>query len=135
MSSLRVSLRAWPAKWMSVEGSDGYPSLQSMTEELGKRVDLAVTYKPSEIRFAASDHLYFGRKGVPIISYFDGGHDDYHQPTDTVDKINFPKIEKVAKLCYLTMWQIANTSARPVRVEPKKEEPKKAEPAKTGAAR
>lgn len=112
-----------PANWMSVEGSEDYPSLQPLTESLSKRVDLVVTYKPSEIRFAASDHLYFARKGVPIISYFDGGHDDYHQPTDTWEKINYAKMEKVSRLCYLTMWDLATAAARPAKVEQKKEMP------------
>ncbi len=106
-----------PANWMSVEGSDVYPSLQPLTESLAKRVDLVVTYEPSEVRFAASDHLYFARRGVPIISYFDGGHDDYHQPTDTWDKLNYPKMEKVARLCYLTMWDLAAAADRPAKVQ------------------
>lgn len=109
-----------PKNWMSVEGSIGYPSLKALTESMSTHVDFVVTYKETDIRFAASDHLYFARKGVPVISYFDGGHDDYHQPTDTADKINYPKMEKVARLCFLTMWNLANAGSRPEKVEQKK---------------
>ena len=55
-----------------------------------------------------SDHYNFAKHGVPVIFYFAGMHEDWHQPTDTIDKINFDKIERVAKLVYLTGWGMAN---------------------------
>ena len=55
-----------------------------------------------------SDHYNFAKKGVPIIFYFNGTHADYHRPTDTVDKINFPLMEKRTKLVFYTAWEIAN---------------------------
>ena len=58
--------------------------------------------------FYRSDHYNFARKGVPIIFFFDGIHHDYHQPTDTVDKINFGLMEKRARLIFLTAWAVAN---------------------------
>jgi Zn-dependent M28 family amino/carboxypeptidase len=107
-----------PANWMSVEGSQSYPTLKTTTDAQNAIVGLSLTYRASDMRFGASDHLYFARRGVPVISYFNGGHDDYHQPTDTIDKLNFAKIEKVARLCYLSMWDIANAQGRPARQEP-----------------
>jgi Zn-dependent M28 family amino/carboxypeptidase len=55
-----------------------------------------------------SDHYNFAEKGVPIIFYFNGVHPDYHQPTDTPDKINYPLMAKRAQLVYYTAWEIAN---------------------------
>ena len=55
-----------------------------------------------------SDHYNFARKGVPIIFYFDGIHHDYHQPTDTPDKINYDLLVKRAKLVFYTAWEMAN---------------------------
>ena len=55
-----------------------------------------------------SDHYNFASKGVPIIFYFNGTHADYHQPTDTVDKINFDLMSKRAKLIFYTAWEVAN---------------------------
>ncbi len=55
-----------------------------------------------------SDHYNFARKGVPVIFYFNGTHADYHQPTDTPDKINYPLLEKRAKFIFYTAWEIAN---------------------------
>lgn len=55
-----------------------------------------------------SDHFNFAKHGVPVIFYFNGTHDDYHQPTDTVDKINFDQMERRTKLVFYTAWAIAN---------------------------
>jgi Peptidase family M28/PA domain len=55
-----------------------------------------------------SDHFNFAKKGVPVIFYFDGIHHDYHQPTDTPDKINYDLLEKRAKLVFYTAWEMAN---------------------------
>jgi Zn-dependent M28 family amino/carboxypeptidase len=63
--------------------------------------------------FFRSDHFNYARKGVPIIFYFDGVHEDYHRPSDTPDKIDYQKMEKVARTVYATMWELAN---RPTRV-------------------
>ena len=67
-----------------------------------------------------SDHYNFAKHGVPIIFYFNGVHKDYHQPTDTVDKINFPLMEKRVKLVFYTAWEIANRDNMLVRDIPLK---------------
>ncbi len=55
-----------------------------------------------------SDHYNFAEKGVPIIFYFNGVHADYHKPTDTPDKINYPMMAKRAQLVFYTAWEMAN---------------------------
>ncbi|MBM3415987.1 MAG: M28 family peptidase [Bacteroidetes bacterium] len=55
-----------------------------------------------------SDHYHFAEKGVPIIFYFNGTHADYHRPTDTPDKINYPTMAKRAQLVFYTAWEMAN---------------------------
>lgn len=56
-----------------------------------------------------SDHYNFARKGVPIIFYYDGMLGaDYHKPTDTPDKINYPLMVKRAQLVFYTAWEMAN---------------------------
>jgi hypothetical protein len=68
--------------------------------------------------FFRSDHYNYAQKGVPIIFYFDGVHEDYHRPSDTVDKIDFQKMEKVARTVFATAAELANAPARP-RVDKK----------------
>ena len=59
-----------------------------------------------------SDHYNFAKHNIPVIFFFNGVHDDYHQPTDTVDKIEFPLMTKRAKLIFHTSWDLANRAER-----------------------
>lgn len=59
-----------------------------------------------------SDHYNFAVKGIPSIFYFNGTHADYHQATDTIEKINFGKMEKIARLVFHTAWQLSNQDRR-----------------------
>jgi len=59
-----------------------------------------------------SDHWNFAKNGVPIIFYFNGTHPDYHQHTDTVEKIQFDLLKKRTDLVYYTAWEIANRENR-----------------------
>ena len=62
--------------------------------------------------FYRSDHYNYARKGIPIIFFFDGEHEDYHGVGDTADKIDYDKMEKIARTVYMTAWEIANRPAR-----------------------
>tara|TARA_B100001109_G_scaffold255434_1_gene258421 strand:- start:12812 stop:14314 length:1503 start_codon:yes stop_codon:yes gene_type:complete len=59
-----------------------------------------------------SDHYNFAKNNVPVIFYFSGVHEDYHKETDTVDKIDFDKTARIARLVFLTAWQLANSEER-----------------------
>ncbi|HEY6333144.1 MAG TPA: M28 family peptidase [Blastocatellia bacterium] len=59
-----------------------------------------------------SDHYNYAKHGIPIIFYFTGVHRDYHQPTDTVDKIDFDKMERIDRMIFATAWRIANLDHR-----------------------
>tara|TARA_A100001011_G_scaffold172668_1_gene181485 strand:+ start:1203 stop:2183 length:981 start_codon:yes stop_codon:yes gene_type:complete len=59
-----------------------------------------------------SDHYNFAKNNIPIIFYFNGTHADYHKPSDTVDKIIFPLLEKRTKLIFYTLWELANRKER-----------------------
>ena len=63
--------------------------------------------------FFRSDHFNYARKGIPIVFFFDGVHEDYHRPGDEPQKIDYQKMEKVARTIYLTLWEIANRATRP----------------------
>lgn len=59
-----------------------------------------------------SDHYNFAKNGIPAIFYFNGTHDDYHQPTDTVDKIQFDKMSVIGRLAFHVALEIANRDER-----------------------
>ena len=59
-----------------------------------------------------SDHYNFAKNNIPVIFYFNGLHEDYHKTTDTIEKINFKKLETIARLVFLTAWELANRDER-----------------------
>ena len=59
--------------------------------------------------YTRSDHYSYAVKGIPIAFFFTGLHVDYHRPSDQVEKIDFPKLTRVAQLVYETGFAIANT--------------------------
>jgi Zn-dependent M28 family amino/carboxypeptidase len=59
--------------------------------------------------YTRSDHYSYALKGIPIAFFTTGLHPDYHRVTDTVDKIVFPKMARIAQLVYQSGFSIANT--------------------------
>ena len=59
-----------------------------------------------------SDHYNFAKNDIPVIFYFNGVHEDYHKPSDTIEKIDFDKINTITRLIFLTAWEIANRDER-----------------------
>lgn len=67
----------------------------------------------SEGLFTRSDHANFAYQGVPIAFVFTGIHKDYHKRTDTPDKIEYPKLLRIAQYIYDVGFEVANRSDRP----------------------
>ena len=54
----------------------------------------------SKSGFAPSDNASFYAENIPVLFFSTGVHDDYHKPSDDIDKINFEGLEKVTSLVY-----------------------------------
>jgi Zn-dependent M28 family amino/carboxypeptidase len=76
-----------------------------------RHVNFTFEYDEESV-YTRSDHYSFARKGIPIAFFFSGFHPDYHQATDTVEKINFEKLANTAKLVYLTAFAVADREQR-----------------------
>jgi hypothetical protein len=63
--------------------------------------------------FFRSDHYNYAVNGIPIVFWFDGVHEDYHQPGDEPQKIDYNKMQNVARTIFLTMWELADLPTRP----------------------
>jgi len=95
-------------------------TLQNISETVNKKfmnLSLDYTYDsptdPNQFYYR-SDHYNFARLGIPIIFYFNGVHEDYHQPTDVIEKINFGIYSKRTQLVFYTAWDLANRTDRPI---------------------
>lgn len=63
--------------------------------------------------YRRSDHWNFARLGIPFIFFFTGVHEDYHRPSDEIEKIRFEKMAKVVKTMYATAVMVANAEKAP----------------------
>ncbi len=83
-------------------------------QEQNRYVGFRFKYDAEDV-YTRSDHWNFAEKGIPIAFLFDGFHPDYHQPTDTLDKIDWLKLTNAARLYYLTLMKLASDPAAPVK--------------------
>lgn len=107
--------------YVYVIGSDKLSStLHQISEEANQKhtnLTLDYTYNdpddPNRFYYR-SDHYNFAKHNIPVVFYFNGVHEDYHRPTDTVDKILFEKMETITRLVFYTAWELANREERVV---------------------
>jgi hypothetical protein len=62
-----------------------------------------------------SDHYNYAVKGIPVIFFTTNLHPDYHRVTDSVEKINFEKMARIAQFVYETGRRVANLDHPPAR--------------------
>ncbi|MAZ00618.1 MAG: peptidase M28 [Flavobacteriales bacterium] len=91
--------------------------LHEINEKNNKKVGLELDYRYNNIRdpnrfYFRSDHYNFAKNDIPCIFYFSGVHEDYHQPTDTFEKIDCKKVQKISQLVFLNIITIANKERR-----------------------
>ena len=103
-------------------GTDYSPAYRETVERQNKTVGLDITYKWDLDAYNGvlfrSDQYPFLLHDVPAIWWFTGFHPDYHQITDTVEKINFEKMAKIVKLSYLSGFEFAD-EPNPPGLEPR----------------
>jgi len=68
---------------------------------------------PDQRFYSRSDHYNFARKGVPILFFFNGTHEDYHRASDEVEKIDADKAARIVKLMFYLGIEVANAPERP----------------------
>ena len=105
------------SKYIYLVGADFIsPALQQICEtQNNKYTNLTLDYTyntknhPDRFYFR-SDHYPFAKRGVPSVFYFSGVHKDYHQSSDTAEKIDYQKVQLVTQFIFHTAWGLLNTS-------------------------
>ncbi len=100
-------------------GSDKLSTdLHELSEKVNsKYTNITLDYKYNDENdpnryYYRSDHYNFIKNNIPAIFYFNGTHDDYHRPTDTVEKIEYDLLENRTRLIFYTAWELANRTDR-----------------------
>lgn len=88
--------------------SPGFPALvEGLTEQLGLKPEIAAGGK------APTDSMSFYQKDKPILFFFTNLHNDYHMPTDDIEKLDFDALTRITRLIYLASAELANADDAP----------------------
>jgi len=98
-------------KALTVNGTGTSPAWGEILDRESADSAFAIARVPDG--YGPSDHAQFYGKDIPVLFFFTGSHADYHRPSDTWDKINYPGEEKVVRLVYRVVGDIDRASARP----------------------
>lgn len=88
-----------------------YSSLGRDAAFLGQAFDL--TMANGDRFYSRSDHYNFAKKGIPVVFFCDDEHPDYHLPSDDPEKIEYDKVERVARLAFLLGYRTATATGLP----------------------
>ncbi len=80
----------------------------------GMELELLMRYDNNESNLLRrSDQWPFLQKGVPSLFFHTGLHPDYHTEFDRPEKIEYEKLERIARLVHQTSWDLASGDGRP----------------------
>lgn len=73
--------------------------------------------------YQPTDVTAFYPRGVPVLGFFTGSHEDYNRPTDDTETLNYPDMERIGKFAYHLILDLAKQAERPdyVKVERKQQ--------------
>lgn len=98
-------------KRLNVQGVGTSPLWKPLIDSLATAAGFEPSY--TEDGIGPSDHTSFYLRGVPVIFFFTGLHNDYHRPTDTWDKLNYVGQARVVELVQQVVASIAALPERP----------------------
>ena len=99
-------------KHVYMGGAGTFPNGVELMESLGEPNQVTPIVHAGSV--GGSDHVSFYQKGISVLGIHTGGHDHYHQPTDTIEHLNLPGEVKVANYIYQALMEIA-TSGRELK--------------------
>lgn len=94
----------------SVLGVGSSPAWAGLVEAANRGVDFTVA--TSQDPYTPSDSMNFYLAGVPAVHLFTGTHEDYHRPSDTADKLNYPDLDRVGRFTANLVQELANAETK-----------------------
>ena len=104
---------------VNILGYSRHPELSATVERanrssVGIGLELKMRYDNNASNLLRrSDQWPFLQMGVPAVWFHTGLHPDYHTQYDRPEKINYEKMERIARLVHQASWVLANQDGRP----------------------
>ncbi len=94
--------------FISLSYAEEAPYLGDLLRQYNQNVGLSLHLRSSESAMGGSDHAPFAMSNIPWVFFFAAMTEDYHQPSDSVEKVNAELMEKIMRLTYLTAFHLAD---------------------------
>jgi len=97
-----------PKNYVTLSYDAKTPAIGEFMRKNNEHVGLHMSLTASEEASGGSDHAPFAMSGIPWAFLIAAMTEDYHQPSDTVDKVSPKLMEKIIRITYLTAVDLAN---------------------------
>ena len=104
------------ANSVNIIGYSRHPALKAAVEQANQAYGLTLKMdldNNASNLLRRSDQWPFLQRGVPAIWFHTGLHPDYHTVNDRPEKINYVKMEKIARLVHQVSWNLAQSPRPP----------------------
>jgi hypothetical protein len=97
-----------PAKFLMPSLAEESEEMYETIKNCGEYMGFTLLLRKSGGMIGGSDHIPFARKNITWAHFSGGTKKHYHQPSDSIDKINFDMIRDVARLMYTIAFTYAD---------------------------
>jgi Zn-dependent M28 family amino/carboxypeptidase len=101
---------------VNIIGHSRHPTLKTAVEQANQAYGLTLKMdldNNSSNLLRRSDQWPFLQRGVPAVWFHTGLHPDYHTVNDRAERLNYDKMEKIARLVHQVSWNLANAAQAP----------------------
>ena len=95
---------------LQIGGAGTAEGLKKLVRSLSDTTNVTLAF--SDEGYGPSDHSSFYGKNIPVLFYSTGAHLDYHTPSDTWDKINYPGMVTISDMIFKVAADFANNPER-----------------------
>jgi hypothetical protein len=91
-------------------GAENYPELRQQIRRSGEAAGMRVLPLGTDLVGPRSDHVAFEARDIPCLFFSSGTFKDYHDPSDTADKLNYSDLENSTRVLRSTVETLANAA-------------------------
>jgi Zn-dependent M28 family amino/carboxypeptidase len=100
---------------LMIQGAGSSDAWKPLVEK--GNVAAGFSIKMDDDPYLPTDVTAFYPKGVPVLAFFTGSHEDYHRPTDDAGTLNYPDMERIAKFAATLIANLAKRGEKPAYVQ------------------
>lgn len=98
-----------------LQGTGSSPVWNKLAER--RNIPAGFNLTLQEDPYQPSDTTSFYPKGIPVLMFFTGNHEDYHRPSDDTEKLNYEGIERITQFARAIVQDLVSAEGRPEYVK------------------